>query len=292
MRLITARILDQAVPMLLRDDGGLVDLRPWGLHSLLELVQADLSVQARIAESAPNSEPSAIFGGVPLEAPIPVPPRNVFCVGANYRSHIEEGDRGPDQGPPPAPVFFTKPWTTLRGSGQVLEFPKQVALELDWEAEIACVIGRGGRNLSEDDAAQAVFGLTLANDLSARDIQLRNGNWGQWFQGKSLDGSCPMGPVLVTLDEFGGQIPDLEFRLTLNGVEKQSARMSEMVHGIPGILASLSVGLELLPGDVVLTGTPAGVGHWHDPKQFLADGDEVIIECPEIGQLSNVIRHV
>lgn len=290
MRLVTAELEGRPFPAAVDPEGGLLGLEQWGYNSVLALIEAGESAVARVAEELPVAAPDGKLGAVALFAPIPLPPRNVFCVGVNYREHIDEGVRGPGQGAPPAPVFFTKPWTTLRGDGETLRFPRNVADSLDWEAEIAVVVGSRGRNVSTEEARRLVFGVTLANDLSARDLQRRAGPWGQWFKGKSLDGSCPMGPMLVTLGEFGGEIPDLAFNLRVNGVEKQSTRMSQMIYGIPSILADLSVGLELLPGDIVLTGTPSGVGLWRDPQEFLGDGDEVVVEAEGIGRLGNTIR--
>nr|WP_255670730.1 fumarylacetoacetate hydrolase family protein [Cognatishimia sp. F0-27] len=226
-----------------------------------------------------------------LMAPIPKPAKNVFCVGRNYAEHIAEGDRAQNQkvGVTEHPVFFTKPPTALVApDGDVLLFP-EVSTSIDYEVELTVVIGTAGRNISKADAMDHVFGYTILNDITARDIQRRHG--GQYFKGKGLDGSCPIGPVIVTADEIDDPHA-LSIRLTVNGEQRQDGNTKDMIFDIPTLIASLSEGLTLEPGDMIATGTPSGVGYAMDPPQFLKDGDTVVCEVSGIGTLSNTVRAV
>ena len=188
-------------------------------------------------------------------------PSNMFCVGLNYRDHFDEGKRPEGVSIPPAPVLFAKPWTCLTGHGTTVQIDRAATSRVDWEAEIAVVIGVGGRSVSEDDALDHMFGYALSNDVSARGLQMEHGQFGQWYKGKSLDDFCPMGPTIVTAAEVG-DYRAIEVELRVNGVQKQSFRAASMVNSVPRLIARVSRGCELLPGDVILTGTAAGVGHW------------------------------
>jgi len=213
---------------------------------------------------------------VRLEAPIPRPARNVFCLGRNYKEHAAE--RGAEA--PPHPVYFTKvPESVLPPGGKVVHHP--VTKELDYEVELAVVIGTAGRDIRREQALQHVFGYTVVNDVTARDLQKRHG---QWFKGKTLDTFCPMGPVLVTADE----IPDpqaLAITLRVNGETRQSSHTSKMIFPVDECISVLSEGLTLLPGDVIATGTPEGVGA--ATGKFLQVGDKVEAEVEKIGVLQS-----
>jgi 2-keto-4-pentenoate hydratase/2-oxohepta-3-ene-1,7-dioic acid hydratase in catechol pathway len=237
-------------------------------------------------------------GGIPLSsakllAPIPRPPRNVFCVGWNYSEHFEEGKQargqtGPQLAPqeiPQFPSLFTKNPATVIGPDAPVFFPSPHSEQLDWEAELAVVIGKGGRDITESDAMSHVFGYTCANDVSVRDIQRRHG--GQWFKGKNFDTHLPMGPWIVTADELDPS--DLAIRSRVNGVGKQDSRTKFMVFKIPRLIAEISAGCELWPGDMVITGTPAGVGFARTPPEYLKIGDVVEIEIEGIGVLRNTV---
>jgi 2-keto-4-pentenoate hydratase/2-oxohepta-3-ene-1,7-dioic acid hydratase in catechol pathway len=163
-----------------------------------------------------------------------------------------------------------------------------VTSQVDWEAELGVMIGRGGRNIPARDALSHVFGYTIINDVTARDLQQRHN---QWFKGKSLDGSCPMGPVVVTADEFGDP-QNKRISLRLNGVTKQDARTSDMIFTVATIIEWLSKGLTLEPGDMIATGTPEGVGMGRTPQEWLADGDVVETEIESIGTMKNVVSDV
>jgi 2-keto-4-pentenoate hydratase/2-oxohepta-3-ene-1,7-dioic acid hydratase in catechol pathway len=213
---------------------------------------------------------------VRLLAPLPSPARNVFCLGRNYAEHAAE--RG--AAPPEHPVYFTKPNTAVVGPGDDVVH-HAITRELDYEVELAVVIGRGGRDIARSEALGHVFGYTVINDVTARDLQKRHQ---QWFRGKSLDTFCPMGPVLVTADE----IPDpqsLAITLRVNGQTRQQSHTSKMIFPVAQCIEVLSQGMTLLPGDVIATGTPDGVGA--ATGAFLKAGDRLEAEVEGIGVLSN-----
>jgi 2-keto-4-pentenoate hydratase/2-oxohepta-3-ene-1,7-dioic acid hydratase in catechol pathway len=219
---------------------------------------------------------------VRLHAPIPRPKKNVFCLGQNYAAHAAESGNPP----PAAPIYFTKPPTTVIGPGEAVPYPEGLTTRLDWEVELGVVIGLGGRNIPEARALDYVFGYTVFNDVTARDLQYRTA---QWFKGKSLDGSCPMGPVIVTRDE----IPDpqrLRLQLSVNGVKKQDSNTSDMIFSVARIIADLSAGMTLEPGDCISTGTPQGVGDGRTPPEYLKRGDIMDAEVERIGVLRNPVR--
>jgi len=224
-----------------------------------------------------------------LLAPLPVPRKNVFCVGRNYAEHIAEGDRAQKQsvGATQHPVFFTKPPTAVIGPGADIPLFPAVSEAIDYEVELTVVIGRAGRNIAKADAFDHVFGYTILNDITARDIQRRHG--GQYFKGKGLDGSCPIGPWIVTADAIGDPHA-LAIGLSVNGEQRQHGSTASMIFDIPTLIASLSEGMTLAPGDLLATGTPSGVGYAMEPPRFLTDGDVVNCEIENIGQLENTVR--
>ncbi len=229
--------------------------------------------------------------GAELLAPIPTIRKNVLCVGRNYAEHITEGDRAQKQqvGVTEYPVFFTKPPTSIVGpGGDVLTFPS-VSKQTDYEVELAVIIGTPGRNIAKADAMKHVFGYTILNDISARDVQRRHG--GQNFKGKAFDCSCPMGPWIVTADAIDDPHA-LPISLTVNGETRQDGNTRDMIFDIETLIASLSEGMTLEPGDIIATGTPSGVGYAMDPPSFLKDGDTVVCKISGIGMLSNSVRAV
>ena len=230
-------------------------------------------------EAAPRPEE------ISLDAPIPRPAKNIVCLGQNYVAHMKESARarGREVKIPPAPVFFTKAPTSVTGPLDPIPWDTTVTSEVDWEAELAIVLGVGGKNISRSRALEHVFGYTILNDVSARDVQQRHY---QWFKGKSLDGFCPMGPHLVTADEFGDP-QKKQLSLRVNGVVKQSASTADMIFTIPVIIESLSQGMTLEAGDIISTGTPEGVGLGRTPPEYLKDGDLVETEIEGIGVLRN-----
>jgi 2-keto-4-pentenoate hydratase/2-oxohepta-3-ene-1,7-dioic acid hydratase in catechol pathway len=224
-----------------------------------------------------------------LDLVVPIhPSRNVFCVGRNYLEHAKEGARaaGRELKLPNVPTFFTKAPTAIAGPGQELELSAAVSSEYDFEAELAVVIGARCKDVPEERALDVVFGYTALNDVTARDLQRDHL---QWFKGKSLDATCPLGPWVVTPEEIGDpQALRVGFRLS--GVEKQRGTTADMIFSIPRIIAELSKGMTLLPGDVIATGTPDGVGFARTPPEFLRDGDVMEVEVEKIGVLRNVVR--
>lgn len=258
------------------------------IPGMLELIHAWGRVRDRLSPRGPALELAAVA----LDAPIPRPARNVFCVGKNYRAHAHEFTKsgfdssasGAADAVPAVPVIFTKAPDTVIGPSDDVRYPEGVSTQVDYEAELGVVLGAAGRGISRADAHRHVFGYTIVDDVTARDLQARHK---QWFLGKSLDTFCPMGPWIVTADELDAS--DLEIRCWVNGELRQHASTRELVFDIPTLIATISAGLTLLPGDVIATGTPAGVGIGFDPPRFLARGDRVRIEIAGIGVLEHRI---
>jgi 2-keto-4-pentenoate hydratase/2-oxohepta-3-ene-1,7-dioic acid hydratase in catechol pathway len=224
-------------------------------------------------------------------APIPKPRRNIFCVGKNYRAHAREfANSGFDESLslgeeiPSHPIFFTKPASSVVGPGAPINPHTSLTSALDYEAEIAVIIGRGGMNIAAEDAWQHVWGYTLINDVTARDLQKQHK---QWFLGKSLDTFCPMGPWAVTLDEFDQT--GLTIECWVNGELRQNATTDDLIFDIPTLISTLSAGITLEAGDIIATGTPVGVGLGFDPPRFLAPGDVVSVRANGLGTLTNPI---
>jgi 2-keto-4-pentenoate hydratase/2-oxohepta-3-ene-1,7-dioic acid hydratase in catechol pathway len=222
-----------------------------------------------------------------LKAPVARPRKNIFCIGWNYLDHFNEGEkiRPHVQDMPTHPTFFTKAPTTINGPYDDVPFFASLSEQLDWEVELGIVIGMGGRDIEEADAMSHIFGYTVLNDVSWRDVQRRHGQ--QWFKGKSIDGTCPMGPWLATADEIDPANLQLECRV--NGVVKQHASTAQMYFKLPRIIAELSKGLTLEAGDIIATGTPAGVGHARKPSEFMKPGDILESEITGLGVLRNPI---
>jgi 2-keto-4-pentenoate hydratase/2-oxohepta-3-ene-1,7-dioic acid hydratase in catechol pathway len=261
-------------------DGRVVDawdaLEPGGAHhTVRELLGQDLV--ARAAEVSGEGLP---LGEVQLEPPVP-DPEKILCVGLNYRSHAAEA--GLD--PPAAPTFFAKFRNALVPHGARVTLPA-ASDKVDYEAEVAFVIGRRSREVAEADALDHVAGYMLLNDLSARDLQFATP---QWMPGKVFDGSAPCGPALVTPDEAGPH-DGIEIALTLNGETMQSAATGDLIFSVPALVAHLSRLMTLEPGDIVSTGTPSGVGSVREPRVWLKDGDEVVVSSPTLGRLETTIR--
>ena len=222
---------------------------------------------------------------VQWHAPIPRPAKNVFCVGRNFLTHIEEGarTRGEAVKVPTAPVFFTKAPTSVIGPHDDVPWDRTATKEVDWEAELGVIMGVTGRNIARTAALDHVFGYTVINDISARDLQKSHF---QFFKGKSLDGFCPIGPVVVTPDEFGDP-QSKRVLLRVNGVVKQDGNTRAMIFPVDELIASLSHGLTLEAGDIMACGTPDGVGFARTPPEFLQDGDIMETEVEGIGTMRN-----
>jgi 2-keto-4-pentenoate hydratase/2-oxohepta-3-ene-1,7-dioic acid hydratase in catechol pathway len=301
MKFISFRRNDQIAAGLVVAEG-VLDLAAAGraagekadLSSVLAIIRGDaeaLDSCRRLAERAAVGGDGLLPAAqVQKLAPIPQPVRNVFCVGRNYVDHVKEGAAAmsTDLKLPVAPQFFTKATLTVIGPGADVRLDRNVTQKLDYEVELGLVIGRGGRDIAASAAFEHIFGYTIANDVTARDLQRRHD---QWFKGKSLDTTLPLGPCLVSSDEISDP-KMLELSLTVNGQERQRARVEQMIFDIPTIVATLSAGLTLLPGDIIATGTPSGVGFAMTPPQYLHDGDEMVACIDRIGELRNRVVEV
>ncbi|HEY5341233.1 MAG TPA: fumarylacetoacetate hydrolase family protein [Candidatus Aquilonibacter sp.] len=236
--------------------------------------------------AAYHSDRTLPLAGLRLAAPV-LPQRNVFCVGRNYLEHAKEGARaaGRELKLPDVPTFFTKAPTAIADPDAVLHLQSRVSSEYDFEAELGIVIGTRCKDVAPKDAFDVVFGYTCVNDVTARDLQRAHV---QWFKGKSLDDTCPIGPTIVTADELTDP-QNLAIGITIDGVRKQNGSTADMIFTIPRLIAELSKGMTLLPGDVIATGTPDGVGFARTPPEFLHDGTEMAVEIERIGVLRNRI---
>lgn len=230
---------------------------------------------------------------VELEAPLPRPARNVFCVGKNYRDHAAEFsasgfDSSAAAGAVPKHlIIFSKVPETVVPTGHAIEIDPAVSAAIDYEAELAVIIGTGGRGIAAADALSHVWGYTIVNDVTARDLQ---GRYSQWLIGKSQDTFCPMGPWAVTADEL--DLGDTTVTCHVNGELRQNANTRDLIFDVPTIIETLSAGVTLRSGDVIATGTPAGVGIGFEPPKYLVDGDLVRVAISGIGHIENrVVEH-
>lgn len=223
----------------------------------------------------------------PLLAPIPRPAKNVFCVGLNFRSHVEQNAiaLGQPIEIPDIPLFFSKPVTAVTGPGTSIRLDERLTSKLDWEVELTMIIGAGGTWIPEDEARGHIFGYTIVNDVSARDLQWRTS---QFLYGKGQDTYCPMGPVIVTADEMP-DLDDIEVELLVNGEVMQRESAGHMLFRPERVIAELSKGITLEPGDVITLGTPDGCGYQMVPPRFLAAGDVVECRATGIGSLVNAV---
>jgi acylpyruvate hydrolase len=262
-------------------DGRVIDA--W---DVLERGAAESSVRELLAHGAlPRLEEELAGKGIPvdevtLEVPVP-DPHKIVCIGLNYRSHAAEAGLEP----PSAPTFFAKFRNALAAPGAEVRLPA-ASEKVDYEAEVAFVVGRRAREVDEREALGFIAGYTLLNDLSARDLQFATP---QWMPGKVFDGSAPCGPALVTPDE-AARHDAIELALELNGETMQSASTEDLVFSVPALLSHLSRLMTLEPGDIVSTGTPAGVGSVREPRVWLKDGDELAVTSPTLGRLETTMR--
>jgi 2-keto-4-pentenoate hydratase/2-oxohepta-3-ene-1,7-dioic acid hydratase in catechol pathway len=281
----------------LLEDGMTVDLTAWAASepglpaTVLGWVERGRAGGAQLRELLDEKEARRHAVRVEeqaLVAPLPSLPRNVICVGANYTEHIEESERVVGTlDLPDAPVYFTKDVRSICGPFDDIVADPALTTQLDWEVELAVVIGEPGRHIAAERALDHVWGYTILNDVSARDVQLSRN---QWWKGKSLQASSPLGPYLVTADE----IPDpqaLDLWCWIDGSQKQHGSTAQMIHRVAEIIADLSTTLTLLPGDVISTGTPSGVGLARQPQEWLSAGRTVEAEIAGLGRQTNHIVH-
>jgi 2-keto-4-pentenoate hydratase/2-oxohepta-3-ene-1,7-dioic acid hydratase in catechol pathway len=256
--------------------------------TMLGIIRAGAPMLARLRALAAKPGVGAVdLANVKLHSPIPRPAKNVFCVGWNYLEHFEEGAKKLDDKRelPKWPVFFSKAPTAVNGPYDSIPFDAQVSTQLDWEVELGVILGTAGKNISEDDAMGHIFGYTVINDVSWRDIQRRHG--GQWDKGKSLDGTCPMGPWIVTADEIDPT--NLRVSCRVNGVTKQDSNTKHLYFKIPRLIHDISLGQTIEPGDIISTGTPEGVGFARTPPEYMKVGDLLETEIEKIGVLRNPV---
>ena len=251
-----------------------------GALSLIEALAAGHALPALTAASVAVSD-------VTLQAPLPLPRRNIWCVGRNYHAHAKElsasvfKDNNTD--PEAWPIVFTKVPECVVGPTDAVHLPDAaISAQIDYEAELAVVIGKGGKNITRDQAMEHVFGYTVVNDVTARDVQMRHQ---QWDMGKSFDTFCPMGPWIVTADAVDGR--NTRVRCWVNGELRQDGPTENMIFDIPTLIETISRGITLYPGDVIATGTPAGVGMGLKPPRYLVSGDVVRVEIDSIGSIEN-----
>jgi 2-keto-4-pentenoate hydratase/2-oxohepta-3-ene-1,7-dioic acid hydratase in catechol pathway len=280
MRLITYRRDATTAPALLKDDH-VFPLTPLGYPDTLSFIAAGpkrwASVSTQLEETGLNL--LAPLSSVVLDAPI-LKPAKILCIGLNYRDHAIESKMEP----PKFPTVFTKYPHTLIGNGQTILLPKATQ-QPDYEAEFAVVIGEGGRNIPEENWEKHVFGYTIVNDVSARDVQLATS---QWTLGKNFPTFAPMGPCIVSKDEISDP-HNLDISLTINGETLQKSNTRELIFKLPKLISYISTMMPLSPGDVISTGTPAGVGMGRTPQRWLRPGDDVVVEVAGIGTLRNPV---
>lgn len=255
------------------------------LTDMVALVERYDALKASLSSAGAGLELSSVT----LLAPFLAPRRNIFCVGKNYREHAKEFsqsgyDAGAAQGAgaDPYPIVFTKPASCVVGPGATVSLHPEATDLVDYEAELAFIVGVAGKNIKKADAYRHVWGYTCINDVTARDRQM---NHKQWFLGKALDGFCPMGPWVTTADEVDPE--NLDIKCWVNGDLRQSANTRDLIFDIPTLVETISQGLTLQPGDIVATGTPAGVGIGFTPPKFLKSGDKVTVSIAGLGTLTN-----
>jgi 2-keto-4-pentenoate hydratase/2-oxohepta-3-ene-1,7-dioic acid hydratase (catechol pathway) len=263
--------------------------------TMLELIDKGLEEVSRIAEILKTSSENAIASAslplneIQLLAPIPKPRKNIIGIGLNYTEHVAESARTLDTSKelPQQPVIFSKPPTAVIGTGEAILHNTKLTQQLDWEVELAVIISKKGKYVAKENAMDYVFGYTVINDISARDCRRA----GQWIVSKGQDTFAPMGPILVTKDEIENP-HNLNLSLTVNGVEKQNSNTKYMLFNIPDLIEDLSTVFTLEAGDIIATGTPAGVGAGRNPQEWMWDGDIVEATVEGIGTLVNTIKKI
>ena len=283
MKLVTFLHAGQERTGALTADETAVHVLPYAdMDSLIRADRKDLDAAVQAAEALPLSD-------VTLLAPIPRPRQDVICLGINYHAHAEEAARYSAESftkERPIPIYFSKRVTEAVAPDGFIESHPGLVERLDYEAELAIIIGKTAKNVKAEDAGDYIFGYTVLNDVSARVLQTTHK---QWYFGKSLDGFTPIGPCITTADEIAFP-PALKISATVNGELRQDATTDLLITGIPAIIEELSSGMTLLPGTIIATGTPAGVGMGFDPPKFLKAGDVVECTIEKIGTLRNTVR--
>lgn len=286
MRLVTYKEDEREKVGVLSADGAAVYPLPYpDMQAVIETPWEELSAAAGRAEQGS----AVLLKEVCLLAPIPRPRQDVICLGMNYHDHAKEAagyDKEAFSKEKPIPIYFSKRVTEAVAPDGFIESHPELVQRLDYEAELAVVIGKTARNVAAADAADYIFGYTVLNDVSARVLQTTHK---QWYFGKSLDGFTPIGPCITTADEIAFP-PALAISARVNGEPRQDSRTDLLITGIAEIIEELSSGMTLLPGTIIATGTPSGVGMGFDPPRFLKSGDVVECEIEKIGILRNAVR--
>ena len=252
-------------------------------HGALRLIETVMAG----GQLPPLTQHTVAVAEVHLEAPLPVPRRNIWCVGRNYHEHAKELStsvfKDSNTNTQAWPIVFTKVPECVVGPFDEVHLPgASVSDQIDYESELAVIIGHGGKNIQAADAMKHIYGYTIVNDVTARDVQMRHQ---QWDMGKSFDTFCPMGPWLVTADEMDGT--HTRVRGVINGEQRQDGPTENMIFDIPTLIETISRGITLYPGDIIATGTPAGVGMGLKPPRYLQKGDVVRVEIDGIGHIEN-----
>ena len=299
MRLVSYRVGQDAARLGVLQDNMIIDVARLGERcdvpfpaDMLGLIDMGPAATAMLQQLVANPDPATLVGtalpksNAVLLAPIPRPRKNIFGIGLNYTEHVAESARALDTSTelPQQPVIFSKPPTAVISGSDPIRHNADVTKQLDWETELAVIIGSTAHAVSEDDALDHVFGYTVINDISARDCRRS----GQWIVSKGQDTFAPMGPCIVTADE----IPDpqvLDLRTLVNGIEKQRSNTKFMLFSVRELIADISKVMLLEPGDIIATGTPAGVGAGRDPQEFMWPGDVLESHIEKIGSLRNPI---
>jgi len=260
-----------------------------GLSDMLSIIEGGKAVLELIESSLKekNKDVNAIsISRAKMLSPIPRPKKNVFCVGRNYIEHVKEGDRANkvNIGAPKKPIFFTKTPTSVIGHEEDIMYPS-CTQKLDYECELAVIIGKKCKDVKKDEVLDCIFGYTILNDVTARDLQDEHS---QWFRGKTLDTFCPVGPYIVTKNEINWPL-NLSMDLSVSGEQRQVMNTQDMIFDVPTIIEQLSSGMTLEPGDIIATGTGPGCGFGFDPPKFLQRGDVVEINIEGIGTLRNKV---
>jgi len=274
------------LPAAARESGD--ELMTTTLATLVDAGDAAASIAWDMAVSAASEQRACRpYDDVSPSAPIPLPHRNILCLGKNYLEHAREvaARMNSSDKPPEHPIIFTKATTAVIAPGAPVPSYPHLTRKLDYEAELALIIGTGGRDIAAADAWQHVFGYTAINDISARDMQK---NHFQWFRAKSLDGFAPMGPLVVHRSVMASP-EDITISCTVNGELRQRATLDQLIFDVPTIIETISSGMTLLPGDIIATGTPAGVGMGFTPPKYLRAGDEMVVEVGGAGALRNPV---
>ena len=299
MKFVTYRVHQDAARLGALYEGQIVDVARLGEalgldfpDTMLGLIDRGSAGWRALANALENLEDDVALecafpaDNAALLAPIPRPRKNVFGIGLNYTEHVAESARALDTEAklPKEPIIFSKPTTAVVAWNDPIRHDRAITQQLDWECELGVIIGRTARRVREEDALDHVFGYTVINDVSARDCRRQ----GQWIVSKGMDSFCPMGPCIVTADEIGDP-HDLALKTRVNGVEKQNGNTKYMLFNVPQLIAEISKVMTLEPGDVIATGTPAGVGAGRAPPEFMWPGDVVECEIEGIGCLRNPI---